>query len=138
MKVMIIYESTRGRTKVMADAICEGVVSNGKECEVVDAKDFNGIGDSCAIAVGSSTRMKRTLPKTRQILAELQPLDGLPAAAFGSYGWSGEAPGEISTELQNRGAKMVGNQPLRVKDYPSEEDMEKCRELGRALAGSCV
>ncbi len=137
MKVVVIYESTRGRTKAMADAIAEGVVAAGKECEVVDANDFNGIGDACAIAVGSSTRMKRTLPKVRQVMAEFPPLNGLPAASYGSYGWSGEAPGLIAQELQEKGAKLVESQPLRAKDYPSEEMLDKCRGLGKTLAEAC-
>ncbi len=136
MKVLVIYESTRGRTKAMADAICEGVKGTGKDCEVLDAKDFNGVGDACGFAVGSSTRMKRPLPKVRQVLAELNTLDGLPVIAYGSYGWSGEAPGEIADLLQEKGGKLVG-EPLRVKDYPSEEMIEKCKELGAALADSC-
>ena len=99
MKVGVIYESTRGRTKAMAEAICEGVTSAGAECEVIDAKEFNGLGDICAVAIGSSTRMKRVLPKVKQIIAELTDLKGLPAAGFGSYGWSGEAPDEISNRF---------------------------------------
>jgi len=137
MKVVVIYESTRGRTKAMADAIAEGVKSAGKECEVIEAKDFNEIGDACAIAVGSSTRMKRTLPKVRQIMAEFQPLNGLPAAAYGSYGWSGEAPGLIAQELEGKGAKLVDGQPLSAKDYPNEEMLDKCRALGKTLADAC-
>ena len=136
MKVLVIYESTRGRTKAMAEAICEGAKAKGKECEVVDAKDFEIIGDVCALAVGSSTRMKRTLPKVRQILSTLQPLNGLPVVAYGSYGWSGEAPGEIAGILEEKGGKLVGK-PLRVKDYPNEEMLGKCRELGESLANSC-
>ena len=137
MKVIVIYESTRGRTKAMADAICEGATSAGKACEVIEAKEFQGIEDTCAIAVGSSTRMKRTLPKVRQILSELSSLNGLPAATFGSYGWSGEAPDVIATELEKLGAKLIENQPIKAKDYPNEEMLEKCKELGKSLANSC-
>lgn len=137
MKVIVIYESTRGRTKAMADAICEGVTSSGKTCEVVDAKDFQSIDDICAIAVGSSTRMKRTLPKVRQVLSEISSLEGVPAAAFGSFGWSGEAPDVIAAELEKLGAKLVENQPIKAKDYPNEEMLEKCKELGKSLSDSC-
>lgn len=133
----MIYASTRGRTKAMADAICEGVTSAGKTCEVVDAKDFQGIDDICAIAVGSSTRMKRTLPKVRQVLSEISSLDGVPAAAYGSYGWSGEAPDVIAAELEKLGAKLIDNQPIKAKDYPNEDILTKCKELGKSLADSC-
>ncbi|MDF1541013.1 MAG: flavodoxin domain-containing protein [Candidatus Thorarchaeota archaeon] len=137
MKVVVIYESTRGRTKSMADAIAEGVVAAGKECEVVDAKDFNGIGDACAIAVGSSTRMKHVLPKVKQVLSGFQSLNGIPAAAYGSYGWSGEAPGIIAKQLEEKGAKLVEGQPISAKDYPNEETLNKCKDLGKTLADAC-
>jgi flavorubredoxin len=136
MKVLVVYESTRGRTKAMADAICEGVKAAGATCEVLEAKSFGGMSDVCALAVGSSTRMKRPLPKVKQILGELPDLGGKPAAAFGSYGWSGEAPDEIAKSLSDHGGKIEG-QPIRAKDFPSETVLEQCRELGNKLAASC-
>ncbi len=134
MKVLVVYESTRGRTKAMAEAICEGA---GAECEIVEAKDFKGLGDACALAVGSSTRMKRPLPRARQILSELSNLNGLPSASFGSYGWSGEAPDELAKLLAESGASLVEDQPIKAKDYPSQDCLEKCKDLGRKLAESC-
>ncbi len=121
----------------MAEAICEGVRSQGATCDLIVATNFVDVGDACALAIGSSTRMKRTLPKTRQILAELKDLGGIAAAGFGSYGWSGEAPGFISQELEKLGAKMVEGQPLRVKDYPNEENLQACKALGRKLVEGC-
>ena len=137
MKVGVIYESTRGRTKVMAEAICEGVKAAGKECEVVDAQNFNGLGDFCALAVGSSTRMKRVLPMVKRILAELTPLNGLPVASFGSYGWSGEAPDEIMNRLLELGGSQVIDHPIKAKDYPGEENIEECHNLGKRLSEVC-
>ncbi|MHA1485227.1 MAG: flavodoxin domain-containing protein [Candidatus Thorarchaeota archaeon] len=137
MNVLVVYESTRGRTKAMAEAVCEGAKSEGVECEVVEAKKFSGLNDACALAVGSSTRMKRTLPQTRQVLGDIGKLDGLPAGAFGSYGWSGEAPDIISNELSGLGAALVNGQPVKAKDHPNPAALESCRELGRALASKC-
>ena len=137
MKVGVIYESTRGRTKAMAEAICKGATEAGAECEVIDAKEFNSIDGFCAIAVGSSTRMKRVLPKVKQIIAELPDLKGLPAAAYGSYGWSGEAPDEINGRLEELNAKIVIDQPIKAKDYPGEPVLEECQSLGAKLAESC-
>jgi flavorubredoxin len=137
MKVGVIYESTRGRTKAMAEAICEGVTAEGAECAVIDAKEFNEASDFCAIAVGSSTRMKRVLPMIKRLLAELQDLKGLPAASFGSYGWSGEAPDEIETKLKELNAEIVIDHPIKAKDYPSDSILEECRNLGSLLAKRC-
>ena len=137
MKVAVVYESTRGRTKAMAEAICEGAVSAGAECLVIDAKEFVGLDDICGIALGSSTRMKKTLPMVRRILSQLSALNGLPAAAFGSYGWSGEAPDEISVKLLEAGASLVEEKPIKAKDYPSDSVLEQCRALGGKLAEKC-
>ena len=137
MKVAVVYESTRGRTKAMAEAICEGASSSGVECVVYDAKEFPGFGDICGLALGSSTRMTRTLPMVKRILSELPPLNGLPAAAYGSYGWSGEAPDEIATKLTEAGASLVETNPIKAKDYPSDSILDQCRALGGKLASAC-
>jgi flavorubredoxin len=137
MKIGVIYESTRGRTKAMAEAICEGATASGAECIVVDAKDFNNLDDFCAIAIGSSTRMKKVLPMAKRVLAELPQLNGLPSAAFGSYGWSGEAPDEIAARLKELGGTLVIDQPIKAKDYPGEQVLTECQSLGEKLARSC-
>ncbi|MHA1964799.1 MAG: flavodoxin domain-containing protein [Candidatus Thorarchaeota archaeon] len=137
MKVAVVYESTRGRTKAMAEAICEGAVSAGADCLVIDAKEFPGLDDICSLALGSSTRMKRTLPMIKRILSELPALNGLSAAAFGSYGWSGEAPDEIAGKLSEVGASLIEEQPIKAKDYPSDSILEQCRALGGKLAEKC-
>ena len=137
MKVMIIWESTRGRTKAMAEAISEGVSSAGGEGVLVDAKNFSGIGDACAVAIGSSTRMKRVLPMAKRVLSELPSLDGIAGAGFGSYGWSGEAPDEIVGKLAELGATLVTENPIKAKDHPSESILEECRKLGILLVEKC-
>ena len=81
--------------------------------------------------------MKRVLPKVKQILAELPDLKELPAAAYGSYGWSGEAPDEINDRLVELHAKIVIDQPIKAKDYPGEVALEECQRLGAKLAESC-
>ena len=137
MKVAVVYESTRCRTKAMAEAICEGASSAGAECAVVDAKEFSGFDDICGIALGSSTRMKKTLPMVKRILSELPQLNGLAAAAFGSYGWSGEAPDEIAVKLSEAGGSLIEENPIKAKDYPSDSILEQCRALGGKLAEKC-
>ena len=134
----MIYESTRGRTKAMAEAIADGARSAGVDCDVIEARHFKDIGDACAFAIGSSTRVKKVLPKVKQILASLSALDGRPAAAFGSYGWSGEAPDIISKRLAELGASLIENQPIKAKDYPSQSVLEQCKELGKILARKCA
>ena len=137
MHVAVIYESTMGRTRAMAQAICEGVRSEGVTCELIDASSFQILEDVCALAVGSSTRIKRPLPAIREVLSEMAGLSGLAAASFGSYGWSGEAPDAIADLLGSKGARLIQEQPLKAKDYPSEEKLDECRALGAKLAKEC-
>lgn len=60
---------------------------------------------------------------------------GQIGAAFGSYGWSGEAPKLIAERL--RGLKFkVDEEPFRVNLVPTEEDLRQAVELGRRLARS--
>jgi len=121
----------------MAEAIYESVISTGAECVIFDAREFPGIDDICALALGSSTRMKRTLPMVKRLLSELPALNGLPAAAFGSYGWSGEAPDEIADRLKDLGASLIEGKPIKAKDYPSDSILDECRALGTKLASRC-
>ena len=54
-------------------------------------------------------------------------------AAFGSYGWSGEAINMIEDRL--RGLKLrVPVKGVRAKLIPTEEELERCRDLGKQLA----
>jgi flavorubredoxin len=55
------------------------------------------------------------------------------AAAFGSYGWSGEAVKQLSARLQEAGFELVneGLSKLWVPDQPALDD---CREYGREFA----
>lgn len=138
MRVLVVFETSLGRTKAMAEAVCQGARSAGAECEVVAARDFSSLDGFCAVAMGSSTRMKRPLPRVREILSELKGVDGMPAAAFGSYGWSGEAPDIVSDLLRGLGARLVEGQPVKAKEYPDEESLQKCRDLGVTLARSCT
>jgi len=135
MKIGVIYESTRGRTKAMAEAICEGAASVGVECEVIDAREFNGLEGICALAIGSSTRMKKVLPVVKRILSELPDLEGLPAAGFGSYGWSGEAPGRIFDTMENIfRMNMVDGGPLMLKSSSLGGGIPMAQEYGKEVA----
>ena len=58
---------------------------------------------------------------------------GKLGAAFGSYGWSGEAVRLIEDRL--RGLKMrVPVEGLRVKLVPDATELDHCRTLGETLA----
>ena len=61
-------------------------------------------------------------------------LEGKVGAAFGSYGWSGEAPNILLEIMKNRFKMDVVEPALRVKYNPDEKSLEECRQLGKSVA----
>ena len=55
-------------------------------------------------------------------------------AAFGSYGWSGEAPRMVVEMTKNKFEMNVVESPLLVKYTPDTTELEKCLELGKRIA----
>jgi flavorubredoxin len=62
-----------------------------------------------------------------------QPLKGKVGAAFGSYGWSGEAANEISKLLEDYEMDVI-KPNMRIKRQPSSEGIEECKQLGKQIA----
>ena len=61
-------------------------------------------------------------------------LKGKIAAAFGSYGWSGEAPNQVLEVLKNKFQMRTFKAPVLANYKPDDKTLEKCRELGRKVA----
>ena len=57
------------------------------------------------------------------------------AAAFGSYGWSGEAAKQIGEKLAEAGLTVV-DEGRRAQWVPDGKEIEACREYGRAFAAA--
>jgi len=61
-------------------------------------------------------------------------LRGKIGAAFGSYGWSAEAPKLISEVLKNKfGMRTIGA-ALTILYTPDNNGLEQCRNLGKTVA----
>jgi flavorubredoxin len=61
-------------------------------------------------------------------------LKGKIGAAFGSYGWSGEAPRLALEIMKNKFEMQIIEPPLLVKYTPDQSSLEDCREFGRKIA----
>ena len=64
----------------------------------------------------------------------LRPKNKL-GAAFGSYGWSGEAAKLINRELEAMDFKLV-HPGLKIQYVPDDQGVEACRELGKKIAAA--
>ena len=55
------------------------------------------------------------------------------AAAFGSYGWSGDAPKLITAHLADAGFDIV-DEGIKTLWVPDEDALKKCEAYGKAFA----
>ena len=136
-KVVVIYLSTSGNTKAMADAIVEGARSRNVDAKAVNFHEagIEDIKDADAIAIGSSTFYYKMLPPMEKFIESLEKakVADKVGAAFGSYGWSGEAPVMIAEKMRDLGMKVI-DPVLRIQYEPSEKDIDECKRLGKDIA----
>ena len=140
--LIIFYVSAYGNTRRMAEAVHAGAESVGGVR--VSLYDIEGgevgmfvdlIEEADALAFGSPTINGDAVKPIWDLLSSLTVVNvkGKLAAAFGSYGWSGEAVRLIEDRL--RGLKLrVPLEGFRLKLVPTEEELETCHKLGRDLA----
>ena len=135
--LVIIYLSTSGNTKKMADAIAEGADSRGVKVSVESFYDvdMDSLKNADGIALGSSTFWYKMHEAMSHFLDRLEKEDmaGKIGAAFGSYGWSGEAPVQIAERMRAMGMKVI-DPVLRVQWQPEEKDLKECERLGKDIA----
>lgn len=141
-QITIIYDTMWNGTKKMAEAIAEGIKSKDKDvniklynCAKRDKNDIiTEVFKSKMILVGSSTINSGILTAAAGILEMIKGLKftNKKAAAFGSYGWSGESV-KIITEALREAKFDVVNDGIRELWNPDEEALERCRDFGRNL-----
>jgi len=59
------------------------------------------------------------------------------AAAFGSYGWSGEAVKVINKELEEMNFELI-DPGCKVQYVPDAASLEACEELGKRIGRALV
>ena len=136
-KIVVVYLSTSGNTKVMADAIAEGIMSRNVGVMTMNFHEarIEEIKVADAIAIGSSTFYYKMLPPMEKFIESLEKANvtGKLGVAFGSYGWSGEAPVDIAEKMRKLGMEVI-DPVLRIQYQPTEKDLEECKRLGKDLA----
>ncbi len=141
-RVTLFYDSMSNNTRMMADALAQGIREADPEVAVkvfnIARHDKNEILThvfrSKAILVGSSTMNNVMMPKIAGMLEEIAGLRfrNKRAAAFGSYGWNGGAVDRIQSRLIDAG--FATSLALKLKWRPDGDGLEACRAHGRALA----
>jgi flavorubredoxin len=90
---------------------------------------------SKSFLIGSPTINQNTLLPVYRMFALINPLRdrGKKAAAFGSYGWSGEAVKIIENQLRTLKLNVV-MEGMSSKFYPGEQKQEQMISFGKTFA----
>jgi flavorubredoxin len=142
-KAVVVYDTMWQSTGVMARAIADGLSAGGSAVQVLPLSGAHRsdvateLLDAGALVVGSPTINGQIFPTVADVLCYLKGLrpKGLIGAAFGSFGWGGEAAKLLAGELDQMGVEQVA-EPMKVKYVPDAAAVERCRELGLQLAAA--
>jgi NADH oxidase (H2O-forming) len=137
--LLIAYISAYGYTKEAAEIIASGVLESGNI--VVKLVDIEHISEEDlelelikaeGILIGSPTLNQNTLLPVYKLFALINPLrdKGKLGGAFGSYGWSGEAPKIILENLRLLKLKIFED-TASFKFAPGAEKEEILKDFGR-------
>jgi len=139
--LLIFYLSSYGNTAKMAQAVYRGASTvEGVRASLFDLQGgeispfVDLIEESDALAFGSPTINGDAVKPVWDLLASLALINttGKLGAAFGSYGWSGEAVRMVSDRL--RGLKLrVPLEGLRIKLVPTDHELQECEAFGQQL-----
>jgi len=136
-KAIVIFDSMWNSTAKMAKAIANGIEAEQVRVKLMNTRKWHRsdiiteILDAGAIAVGSPTLNNNVFPVIADVMTYikgLRPANKI-AAAFGSYGWTGEAVKILNKEFETLKYDII-DEGLRVQYVPTEDDLGKCFELG--------
>ncbi len=140
-KALVIYDTMWHSTETMAKAVADGLVENGISTRLMNlavthrSDVVTEVLDAKALIFGSSTLNNGMMPRMADMLCYLKGLR--PAnkigAAFGSFGWSGEAVKQINQELENMKIKVI-HPGVRLQYVPEHGGLRECVEMGRHIA----
>lgn len=139
-QITLVYDTMWESTRKMAEGIAEGIHLADPTVQVklinaakTDKNDIiTQIFRSKAILVGSSTINNGTLYSISGLLEMIKGMrfKGKKAAAFGSYGWSGEAVKQITKFLDESGFDITDD-GHRLLWVPDEAAYASCVEYGK-------
>ncbi len=141
-QITIVYDTMWNSTRRMAEAIAQGITEQDSEVTVklmnASKEDKNDvitqIFKSKMILMGAPTVNNGYLYSLGGLLEMAKGLKfkNKKAAAFGSYGWSGEAVKLLTGHLRDAGFTIM-NDGLRQLWVPDEEHLLECVAYGRDI-----
>jgi flavorubredoxin len=140
-KALVVYDTMWHSTEMMAQAMVDALGEEGVDASPMHLRRWDRsdimtqVLDAGAIAVGSPTLNNGLFPTVADFLTYMKGLkpQNKIGAAFGSFGWSGEAVKLINKELEEMKFDMI-DPGLKIQYVPDEDGLEACRALGKRMA----
>jgi anaerobic nitric oxide reductase flavorubredoxin len=142
-QITIVYDTMWNGTRKMAESIARGIHSKDPAVNVklynsakTDKNDIIAeIFKSKTVVFGSPTVNKGILTSLAAILEEIKGLrfKDKKAAAFGTYGWSGESVKILEGKLEESGFQVAGSS-LKALWNPDEDAVKECFTFGEKIA----
>lgn len=140
-KAIVVYDTMWHSTETMAKAVADGLVQGGVSTKLLHlgvnhrSNVITELLDAGAVILGSSTLNNGMLPRMADMLCYmkgLRPLNKI-GAAFGSYGWSGEAVRLMTKALEEMKIKIV-HPGVNLRYVPVHDGLRQCVDMGRDIA----
>jgi flavorubredoxin len=138
-KALVVFATRTGETQQIGEVIAEGLRMSGVETDVVNVNEINDekalIGYD-AYVFGSATYHGDMMQKLKTFLfiAEKGKLEGKVGAAFGAFGWSGEAPDRIFDTMKNIFKMNMVSNALRLKNSSLGGGVRMAQDYGKEIA----
>ena len=140
-KAVVAYDTMWHSTEKMAEAIVAALGEEGVEAKPMNLRAchrsdvMTEVLDAGAVIVGSPTLNNGLFPTVSDFLTYMKGLKpkNKIGAAFGSYGWSGEAVKLINNELEAMKFELV-DPGLKIQYVPDDKGIEASYQLGKKIA----
>jgi flavorubredoxin len=140
-KVVVIFDSMWESTTKMARSITSGIESEDVNVRLMNSRKWHRsdilteIIEAGAIVVGSPTLNNNIFPVIADVMTYIKGLrpQNKIAAAFGSFGWSGEAVKILNKEFSEMKLDIIDD-GVKVQFVPDEDDLNRCFDLGVKVA----
>jgi len=139
-KALIVYDSMWGSTEKIAKKLEEGITELGFNVTMKNLANshisdvITDVLTSKMILVGSPTLNNGMMPSVAGFLTYLKGLRPRERIGFvfGSYGWGGQAVGEIEKIFQNLSWELPV-ESININYIPDEKELENIKSIGNNL-----
>jgi flavorubredoxin len=140
-KGLVIFDTMWHSTEQLAHAFTQGLIDAGAEAQLHHLRlthpsdIITEVLEAGLLIFGSPTLNNQMFPTVAMFLNYLKGLapKNKAAAAFGSFGWSGQAVGLINQEIEAMKLKLA-HEGFKVKYIPDDTELAAARALGEKLA----